>query len=144
MDMAPLQIYSSGLVFAPENSVVKNKFKDQIPSWIQRQPETVSDWGPVLQTLQDVPIRSFHEDMLFSRDGSLLVWYKGHGAITLWNPATGEKVADFHVKATEATKSGKMYILIPDVPPQCNGILVVVTVIPAKQKEEASGGLSEY
>jgi hypothetical protein len=36
IEQVPLQLYCSALVFAPENSIVRRKFKKCIPDWIQR------------------------------------------------------------------------------------------------------------
>lgn len=38
IDQAPLQIYTSALVFSPKSSLVRDKFQSHIPSWIVQQP----------------------------------------------------------------------------------------------------------
>ncbi|KAK4085069.1 uncharacterized protein Triagg1_59 [Trichoderma aggressivum f. europaeum] len=52
-DKAPLQIYSSALIFAPERSVVKYMFKSSIPPWLHTLPTMQSHWDPCLATFQD-------------------------------------------------------------------------------------------
>ena len=38
INMAPLQLYSSAIVFAPESSIIRKKFQDCFPKWIGRLP----------------------------------------------------------------------------------------------------------
>ena len=49
--MAPLQVYSSALVFALERSVIWRIFKGDMPRWITNLPIVELDWSPCLQTL---------------------------------------------------------------------------------------------
>ena len=39
IEEAPLQAYCSALVFAPEGSLVRNQFENQIPGWISKLPK---------------------------------------------------------------------------------------------------------
>lgn len=48
---APLQIYASALLFAPENSLVRQHFKEDIPEWTKKVFTTVKDWSPLLHTI---------------------------------------------------------------------------------------------
>lgn len=52
MDRAPLQIYSSVLIFSPENSIVRKQFTNLFPSWISKFPRVNTDWDPCLMTLE--------------------------------------------------------------------------------------------
>ena len=52
MEEAPLQIYCSALVFAPEMSIVREYFKKQIPHWIGGLPKVQRDWSSLEQTLE--------------------------------------------------------------------------------------------
>ncbi|PVH68624.1 HET-domain-containing protein [Cadophora sp. DSE1049] len=52
IEQAPLQVYCSALVFAPEKSIVREMFKECIPSWIQRTPKVETRWNAMLQTLE--------------------------------------------------------------------------------------------
>jgi hypothetical protein len=45
IERAPLQIYCSALLFAPDSSVVKQCFAWQIPSWIHTRPELDGKWS---------------------------------------------------------------------------------------------------
>jgi WD40 repeat protein len=51
-DIAPLQIYVSGLLFAPQNALIRRIFDREIPSWIHHWPTVEETWGPDLQTLE--------------------------------------------------------------------------------------------
>jgi WD40 repeat protein len=90
VDRAPFQLYSSALVFAPETSVIRNTFKDQIPKWIRRMPKVPSGWSPELQLLEG------HDGLVtalvFSPDGQLLASASNDYTIQLWNPAIGEEL----------------------------------------------------
>lgn len=35
IEQAPLQVYTSGLIFAPKRSVVRQQFENQIPWWME-------------------------------------------------------------------------------------------------------------
>ncbi|KAL4930003.1 WD40 repeat-like protein [Aspergillus undulatus] len=87
-DIAPLQIYSAGLTFAPKNSIVRSIFKDDVPNWIKGLPSVDDSWSAVIQTLQG------HSDgissVVFSPDGQFLASGAEGGAVKLWNPTTGE------------------------------------------------------
>jgi len=38
-DIAPLQLYCSGLLFAPRKSITRMKFEAELPDWIFQLPE---------------------------------------------------------------------------------------------------------
>lgn len=52
MDVAPLQIYSSALIFAPKSCEFRRCFEEAIPKWIKHQPTAPMDWDLCLQTLE--------------------------------------------------------------------------------------------
>ena len=49
MDSHPLQLYSHALLFAPENSLVKQCFKTEIPRWIHAATDMYPDWDSSLR-----------------------------------------------------------------------------------------------
>src|SRR4051812_20030947 len=87
IEYAPLQIYSSALVFAPENSIVRRQFKKQIASWIGMLPKMQPAWSAALQTLEG------HWGSVwavaFSQNGKLLASASDDHTVRLWDPATG-------------------------------------------------------
>ncbi|KAI8674683.1 hypothetical protein NCS57_00367000 [Fusarium keratoplasticum] len=47
-NLAPLQLYSSALIFAPKASLVRQTFEAQIPEWIAQLPLVECDWSACL------------------------------------------------------------------------------------------------
>lgn len=88
VDLAPLQIYSSATIFAPQNSVVRNSC-GRIPPWILTCPITQKTWGPTLQVLKP---GSAVKTVAFSADSSILASGAWDGFVTLWNPRTGQEL----------------------------------------------------
>ncbi|OJJ32237.1 hypothetical protein ASPWEDRAFT_161656 [Aspergillus wentii DTO 134E9] len=86
-DLAPLQLYSSALIFVPESCIVRNIFKDQIPEPIKQLPRVERSWGALLQTLEGHtrPVNSIS----FSTDGRRLASGSDDGTIKLWDTPTG-------------------------------------------------------
>src|SRR5947207_12366712 len=89
VDIAPLQIYSSAMVFAPQKSMVKEIYS-QIPGWLKRFPITPAMWSPELQKLEGHT--GWVNAVAFSQDGSLLASASDDETVRLWNPATGQEV----------------------------------------------------
>ncbi|KAK5634087.1 hypothetical protein RRF57_009801 [Xylaria bambusicola] len=87
IEQAPLQLYCSALVFAPENSIVRKKFKGYIPDWIQLKPKTRAHWNATLQTLEGHA--SIVRSVAFSPDGKQFVCGFYNGMVRLWDVATG-------------------------------------------------------
>lgn len=43
--LAPLQVYSSALIFSPQNSLIRQHSHVDVPSWMSSGPQTLSDWS---------------------------------------------------------------------------------------------------
>ena len=52
IEKAPLQTYSSALIFTPVMSIVRRQFADKMPRWMKRAPNVQNDWSALLQTLE--------------------------------------------------------------------------------------------
>ncbi|KAL2215750.1 WD40-repeat-containing domain protein [Thermoascus aurantiacus ATCC 26904] len=92
IETAPLQVYSSAIVFSPENSVIRNQFQDQVPSWMDKFPEVERNWRFIqtLHTYQDNSYRAMRTTAV-SPDGKTLAVGSSHndGNIQFWDLATG-------------------------------------------------------
>ncbi|KAF2127315.1 vegetative incompatibility protein HET-E-1 [Dothidotthia symphoricarpi CBS 119687] len=87
LENAPLQVYSSALVFAPDTSVIRNIFLDHIKESIELLSDRVNDWNACRSTLEgharDVTA------VTFSPDGRMVVSSSADGTIRVWEVATG-------------------------------------------------------
>ena len=52
IEKAPLQVYTSALVFSPEMSLIRQQFLSQKPLWIEVLLVVEENWSPSLQTLE--------------------------------------------------------------------------------------------
>ncbi|RDA88617.1 hypothetical protein CP532_5880 [Ophiocordyceps camponoti-leonardi (nom. inval.)] len=87
---APMQLYSSALIFTPENSIVRRQFATWLPSFIRVLPTMSSSWSPLLQTFEGRPGTKWRQ-LAFSPDSRLLA-ASSRETIGVWDTATGEAV----------------------------------------------------
>lgn len=93
MDIAPLQIYSSALVFAPKRSEFRQCFQESIPTWIKHQPSVPMDWDACLETLEG------HDEIyqaVLSPDSSLIA-ARGLSMIQVWRSDNGALIYELEV-----------------------------------------------
>ena len=90
IEQAPLQAYTSALVFAPACSLVKKTFKAEEPGWISTKPVVEADWNECLQTLEDHS--NFVTSVAFSADGQRLASGLSFGFITLASDSDVETI----------------------------------------------------
>ena len=88
LNIAPLQLYSSAIVFAPETSIIRNRFKEHVPSWLRKLPTVEKAWGAVLLVLEGHS--GFISSVAFSSDSKLLASGSDDKTIKLWDIATGD------------------------------------------------------
>ncbi|BDD55163.1 hypothetical protein MPDQ_005278 [Monascus purpureus] len=87
IEIAPLHVYASALIFSPIQSLVREFFKEEKPDWITLEPSMESDWDACLQTLEG---RSFLvTSVVFSKDGQQLASSSWDKTIKIWDAATG-------------------------------------------------------
>ncbi|EAU29371.1 conserved hypothetical protein [Aspergillus terreus NIH2624] len=86
-DIAPLQLYSSCLIFAPEMSITRTLFCREPPSLIRRLPKVENLWGTELQTLEGHtgPIGA----VAFSPIDQVLATCSHDKTIKFWDTTTG-------------------------------------------------------
>ncbi|KAM5519390.1 Vegetative incompatibility protein HET-E-1-like protein 7 [Fusarium oxysporum f. sp. phaseoli] len=89
IDTAPLQLYASAIVFAPKESIIRQKFKRHLPRWIFLLPRVDTDWNAVLQT------REGHYGSVnsvdFSNDGTLIASGSDDHTIKIWSVVMGKE-----------------------------------------------------
>ncbi|KAL7952087.1 WD40-repeat-containing domain protein [Trichoderma barbatum] len=87
IDVSPLQIYYSAIVFAPEQSIVKTKFRSELPAWLALSSQVASEWDACLQTLEGHI--AYVDSAVFSHDSKILASASNDGTIKLWDAITG-------------------------------------------------------
>lgn len=89
IEISPLQVYSSALIFSPTDSTIRRLFiQRELAKWIVTKPIVGKGWSPCLQTLEG------HEgeinSLAFSADGSTLASASVDKTIKVWDTMTGQ------------------------------------------------------
>ncbi|RDH14953.1 WD40 repeat-like protein [Aspergillus niger ATCC 13496] len=80
-EIAPLQLYSSSLVFAPEMAIIRRLFQREVPPWTYQLPKVGRNWNAALLTVEGVS-----EALALSPDSRLLAsGENGGNTIRLWD-----------------------------------------------------------
>ena len=88
--IAPLQLYCSGLAFAPAQSVIKGTFLSEMPKRIQRRPAVMDSWSSDLQTLEGHS--GLVNSVAFSPDSQTVALGSYDNTIKLWDAKTGKEL----------------------------------------------------
>ncbi|KAI2967299.1 hypothetical protein CBS147324_7076 [Aspergillus niger] len=114
-DMAPLQLYSSGLIFAPHKALFREIYERELPAWLSRGPKVEEYWDPEMQTLEGHSYAV--TSVAFSNNRQLLASGSGDKTIKLWDAATGALKHDISTDdvATSVEFSEHLPLLISNI-----------------------------
>lgn len=92
---SPLQVYTSGLLFSPAESLVKGLFKHEESTWIKIRPPIKGTWNACLQTLEGHG--GSVSSVAFLPDSGRLASGSGDRAVKIWDPHSGVCLQTFQV-----------------------------------------------
>jgi len=90
IEQAPLQTYVSALLFAPANSIIRQLFVKEEPSWVLTKPVVEQNWSRCLQIFEG------HSDSVrsvaFSPDGSRIASGSDDETVRIWDTKSGTEI----------------------------------------------------
>ncbi|KPM42803.1 hypothetical protein AK830_g3718 [Neonectria ditissima] len=84
---APLQAYSSALVFSPAGSIIRRLFRAEEPDWIEAKPGMEDNWNACLMTLEGHMQTAM--SITFSHDSNLVASASQDKMVKIWDVAIG-------------------------------------------------------
>ncbi|MCJ1310507.1 hypothetical protein MMC25_004171 [Agyrium rufum] len=87
IEQAPLQLYSSAIIFVLNKSLVRGIFERSTPVWLRIKPEVQSDWDNLLQALAK-PVKRVIA-IAFSSSGKWLASVLSDGTVSVWDVGNG-------------------------------------------------------
>ncbi|PYH91862.1 hypothetical protein BO71DRAFT_458880 [Aspergillus ellipticus CBS 707.79] len=94
IESAPLQLYSGGLIFTPETSIVKATFPVERMEFLPKPPQVEKYWGSLIQTIEDVQRKTddrfkMARKMAISANGKIIADYGPWHEVDIWDLASG-------------------------------------------------------
>jgi WD40 repeat protein len=84
---APLQVYSSALLFSPEASVVRKMFVERVPQAVRVVLGRDAEWDACRSVLEGHS--AYVRAVVFSSDGQLIASASNDRTVRVWETATG-------------------------------------------------------
>ncbi|KAF7505108.1 hypothetical protein GJ744_001248 [Endocarpon pusillum] len=88
IEISPLQVYASALLFSPAGSLIRRIYKEEEPKWIMIKGGIEDQWSICLQTLEG------HSDSVtsvaFSHDSAQLASASYDGTVKVWDASSSE------------------------------------------------------
>ncbi|CAG8090975.1 unnamed protein product [Penicillium salamii] len=85
IENAPLQFYSSAMLFSPTSSITRQRYHHEVQGWTLPNPGLSEVWA---QHIQRVDWGCPANDLVFSQDGRLLAAALAMGAVIVWEATT--------------------------------------------------------
>ena len=88
IQISPLQVYASALIFSPAGSLIRRHFKKEEPEWITIKPPMRDEWSECLQTLEGHSSGVY--SVAFSHDSARLASASGDNTVKVWDASSGQ------------------------------------------------------
>ncbi|KAI9654611.1 MAG: hypothetical protein M1829_000897 [Trizodia sp. TS-e1964] len=101
IENAPLQAYSSALLFSPSKSLIRNLFQHEEPRWVTVKPAMEANWDDCIHTFYGHS--SEISSIAFSVDGTRLVSGSNDQNIKIWDTNTSTCLKTFKGHSDKVT-----------------------------------------
>ncbi|KAJ4860862.1 NACHT domain-containing protein [Trichoderma breve] len=88
IELAPLQVYSSALIFSPSSSIIRRTYEEtEVPKWIITKPKMPVEWTARVQSFEGS--KAWCQALEFSADGAQIASANDDGTVRIWDLGTG-------------------------------------------------------
>ncbi|PHH54974.1 Vegetative incompatibility protein HET-E-1 [Ceratocystis fimbriata CBS 114723] len=106
IEIAPLQVYSSALIFSPTDSLIRRMFCHEEPEWIELIPKVEANWDACPRSTEGH--HSHVISLVFSNDGQRLASGSYDKTVKIWDTTSGaclQTLEGHHREVTSAVFS---------------------------------------